>query len=135
MICVMALLVSYFIAFKSLTDRPSTPSLFFAFRSSIILIVVYSLMGNSDNVFKQGLVRKFLYVTLVVLSISRASLSPIFEKKKDFNSSVICLLSFDNTPSSRKHSDISSLLSRLIISLIVAHVFLISCLHSANRAW
>ena len=81
MICVMALLVSYFIAFKNLTDRPSTPLLFFAFRSSIILIVVSSLMGNSDNVFKQGLVRKFLYVTLVVLSISRASLSPIFEKK------------------------------------------------------
>ena len=134
MICVMALLVSYFIAFKSLTDRPSTPSLFFAFRSSIILIVVSSLMGNSDNVFRQGLVRKFLYVTLVVLSISRASLSPIFEKK-ELNSSVIFLLSFDNTPSSRKHSDISSLLSRLIISLIVAHVFLISCLHSANRAW
>ena len=134
MICVMALLVSYFIAFKSLTDRPSTPSLFFAFRSSIILIVVSSLMGNSDNVFRQGLVRKFLYVTLVVLSLSRASLSPIFEKK-ELNYSVIFLLSFDNTPSSRKHSDISSLLSRLIISLIVAHVFLISCLHSANRAW
>ena len=134
MICVIALLVSYCIAFKSLTDRPSTPSLFFAFRSSIILIVVSSLMGNSDNVFRQGLVRTFLYVTLVVLSISRASLSPIFEEKK-LNSSVIFLLSFDNTPSSRKHSDISSLLSRLIISLIVAHVFLISCLHSANRAW
>ena len=96
MICVMALLVSYFIAFKSLTDRPSTPSLFFAFRSSIILIVVSSLMGNSDNVFRQGLVRKCLYVTLVglVLSISRASLSPIFEEKKgiEFFSNLFAII-------------------------------------------
>ena len=65
----MALLVSYFIAFKRLTDIPSTPSLFFVFRSLIILIVVSSLMGNSDNVFRQGLVRKFLYVTLYRASV------------------------------------------------------------------
>ena len=77
----MALLVSYFIAFRRLTDRPPTPSLFFAFRLPIILIVVSSLMSDSENLFRQGLVRKFLYVTLVVPSISRASLSTIFEKK------------------------------------------------------
>ena len=47
----MALLVSYRtgIAFKSLTDRPSTPSLLFDFRLSIILIVVSSLMGDSHT--------------------------------------------------------------------------------------
>ena len=98
----MALLVSYLIAFKSLTDRPSTPSLFFAFRLPIILIVVSSLVGDSENLFRQELVRKFLYVTLVVPSIPRASLSPIFEKN-ELNSSAIFLLSFDNLPSSRKH--------------------------------
>ena len=98
----MALLVSYFIAFKSLTDRPSTPSLFFAFRLPIILIVVSSLMGDSEHLFRQGLVRKFLYVTLVVSSIPRASLSQIFEKN-ELNSSAIFLPSFDNFPSSRKH--------------------------------
>ena len=61
-------------------------------------------MGNSDNLFRQGLVRNFSYVTFVVLSISRVSLSTIFEEKKGIE--FFCKLSLSQVWSAqRRHID------------------------------